>query len=339
MTSVVPNLPPDINALFNDVWANNGDAISRAYAGTSALKGDFTRTGKRDLTGMLNDGMTSLSRMYTSTFSDWCSQAVIDFMLGYRSVSVFAEFLHNLSAAEPGELMRISKIRLSAIETCSSMVLSEGEQLQYGWTLLSPEEPNMKMSDNFEEKVLLLSSKAIYIVSYDYHLEKVQMFNRVPIEDIQSLHKGAYILSSLEEGSRDVNQNYGFVIAFSTKRQTIRVTSYSLRNTVDAGTATAKSSLKRRPQSASPDLESASLSKILSKAATEANRETSFVCFKALPVDITSHYVHMGVDADESEQMKVTDCRQAIDFILRCVLRVAQERRPNNPLVPSIRIS
>jgi hypothetical protein len=36
------------------------------------------------------------------------------------------------------------------------MVLSEGEQLQYGWTLLSPEEPNVKLSDNFEEKVLLL---------------------------------------------------------------------------------------------------------------------------------------------------------------------------------------
>jgi hypothetical protein len=94
--------------------------------------------------------------MYSSTFSDWFSQAVIDFMLGYRSVSVFTEFLHNLSAAEPGELIRISKIRLSAIETCSSMVLSEGEQLQYGWTLLSPEEPNVKIGDNFEEKVLLL---------------------------------------------------------------------------------------------------------------------------------------------------------------------------------------
>ncbi|KAL0946733.1 hypothetical protein HGRIS_012912 [Hohenbuehelia grisea] len=33
----------EINSVFNDVWANNGDAISRAYAGTSALKGDFTR--------------------------------------------------------------------------------------------------------------------------------------------------------------------------------------------------------------------------------------------------------------------------------------------------------
>jgi hypothetical protein len=28
---------------FFPVWANNGDMISRMYAGTSALKGDFTR--------------------------------------------------------------------------------------------------------------------------------------------------------------------------------------------------------------------------------------------------------------------------------------------------------
>jgi phosphatidylinositol 4-phosphatase len=94
--------------------------------------------------------------MYSSTFSDWFSQAVIDFMLGFRSISVFGEFLHNLSSVEPGELLRITKIRLSAIETCAEIVLSEGEQLQYGWTLLSPKEINTKISDNFEEKVLLL---------------------------------------------------------------------------------------------------------------------------------------------------------------------------------------
>ena len=28
---------------FKEAWANNGDAISRQYAGTGALKSDFTR--------------------------------------------------------------------------------------------------------------------------------------------------------------------------------------------------------------------------------------------------------------------------------------------------------
>lgn len=33
----------ELDSAFNELWANNGDAISRLYAGTSALKGDFVR--------------------------------------------------------------------------------------------------------------------------------------------------------------------------------------------------------------------------------------------------------------------------------------------------------
>jgi hypothetical protein len=44
---------------FNTLWADNGDAISRQYASTAALKGDYTRTRKRDYRGALNDlGLT-----------------------------------------------------------------------------------------------------------------------------------------------------------------------------------------------------------------------------------------------------------------------------------------
>ena len=39
---------------FNTLWADNGDAISRQYATTPALKGDFTRTRKRDYRGAVS---------------------------------------------------------------------------------------------------------------------------------------------------------------------------------------------------------------------------------------------------------------------------------------------
>ena len=48
--------------LFLRLWANNGDALSRQYAGTNALKGDFTRTGERNLSGLMKDGVNSASR-------------------------------------------------------------------------------------------------------------------------------------------------------------------------------------------------------------------------------------------------------------------------------------
>lgn len=94
--------------------------------------------------------------MYTSTFGDWFSQAVIDFMLGNRTTSVFSEFLLKLQSTDPRDLIRITKIRQDAIATCVSRVLPEGERLLSGWTLFAPEELNTRIGDKFEEKVLLL---------------------------------------------------------------------------------------------------------------------------------------------------------------------------------------
>ena len=94
--------------------------------------------------------------MYTSTFSDWFSQAVIDYVLGNRTLSVFSEFLLKLRSSDPRDLIRLSRIRAEAIATSVSRVLIEGEQLLCGWTVFSPSELNLKFSDKFEEKVLLL---------------------------------------------------------------------------------------------------------------------------------------------------------------------------------------
>ena len=50
---------------FNTLWADNGDAISKQYASTAAMKGDFTRTRKRDYRGALVDAGISISRFYS----------------------------------------------------------------------------------------------------------------------------------------------------------------------------------------------------------------------------------------------------------------------------------
>jgi hypothetical protein len=53
----------DQQSLVCDLVPYNHRPLTHIFsAGTSALKGDFTRTGKRDLAGMLNDGINSISR-------------------------------------------------------------------------------------------------------------------------------------------------------------------------------------------------------------------------------------------------------------------------------------
>jgi hypothetical protein len=64
------------------LWADNADAISRLYAGTPALKGDYTRTGRRTKRGALDDGVNSLTRYYINNFSDADRQEGIDLMTG-----------------------------------------------------------------------------------------------------------------------------------------------------------------------------------------------------------------------------------------------------------------
>ncbi|CAG8567939.1 3766_t:CDS:10 [Gigaspora margarita] len=122
--------------IFNDVWANNGDSISREYAGTSALK------GKRNLQGVFNDASNSLARLYQNTFKDFFRQATIDYFLGNHSLEVFQELQQKFEASQPGDAERWAKVRANAIDISSSIVIVDNEEKVNGWTFLSPSEPN-----------------------------------------------------------------------------------------------------------------------------------------------------------------------------------------------------
>lgn len=64
------------------LWADNGDALSRIYAGTGALKSSFTRTGKMSLAGAFADARKSATRLYINNFTDKARQNTIDLLLG-----------------------------------------------------------------------------------------------------------------------------------------------------------------------------------------------------------------------------------------------------------------
>jgi phosphatidylinositol 4-phosphatase len=52
------------------VWADHADQISLAYAGSGALKTDFTRTNKRTRQGALEDGYKSVLRYVRNNYFD-----------------------------------------------------------------------------------------------------------------------------------------------------------------------------------------------------------------------------------------------------------------------------
>ena len=77
--------------IYKSIWANNADAISRMYAGTGALKVDFTKTGKRTFQGLFNDGVNSAKRYYINNFTDGVKQDAIDLMLGNYHPDISAQ--------------------------------------------------------------------------------------------------------------------------------------------------------------------------------------------------------------------------------------------------------
>ncbi|KAG9092486.1 hypothetical protein FRC07_011643, partial [Ceratobasidium sp. 392] len=125
--------------------------------------------------------------MYTSNFADHFSQATIDFMLGHRTTAVFSEFLLQLSSTDPREILKASKIRASAIETTIERVVLEYEHAVNAWTLLSPDQVGVTVADKFVEKILVLTASAIYVVCFDYEMDKVVSSRRVPLGDIVSI--------------------------------------------------------------------------------------------------------------------------------------------------------
>ncbi|KAJ4376717.1 hypothetical protein N0V86_006834 [Didymella sp. IMI 355093] len=198
---------------FNTLWADNGDNISRQYAGTAALKGDFTRTRKRQITGALTDFGLTLTRYYNNIVNDYFAQAVIDYLLGRATDTIFAEFEADMKSSD--YFIDVGKVRQAAIERCAARVIEDQEEdLIHGWTLSVPTSANHVKTATFEEAVLLLTEKALYFCRLDWGTEKVREFERIALENVQLLMRGVYITSTLAQRHMDVEKNVGFVLRY-----------------------------------------------------------------------------------------------------------------------------
>lgn len=236
-TGLGVDLRGDPTDWFNLVWADNGDAISKQYASTAALKGDFTRTRKRNYRGALADFRLTVNRYFTGIVSDFFTQAAVDFLLGSVSGRVWDEFEAEMMSRDPAAEMGAwssgggggagdsfgGGIRANAIEISSKIVIADSspdadsgdkETLLHGTTLLTPHTDNTLRSFPFSECVLLLTTHALYKVRFDFALEKVSSFERVDLRSIRGVQVGAYITSTLAPASMSEAENVGFVVRF-----------------------------------------------------------------------------------------------------------------------------
>lgn len=77
-----PRPTSDFWARHGILWADNGDELSKIYAGTGALKSSFTRSGKMSIAGTLADIRKSAQRLYINNIEDPRKQTIMDMLLG-----------------------------------------------------------------------------------------------------------------------------------------------------------------------------------------------------------------------------------------------------------------
>ncbi|GAB1294866.1 Phosphatidylinositol-3-phosphatase SAC1 [Apodemus speciosus] len=119
----------EFEKIYKNAWADNANACAKQYAGTGALKTDFTRTGKRTQLGLLMDGFNSLLRYYKNNFSDGFRQDSIDLFLGNYSVD-------ELESHSPLSVPRDWKFLASFLNTLPHTLPVNGHSPLVVWELL-----------------------------------------------------------------------------------------------------------------------------------------------------------------------------------------------------------
>ncbi|ERT01765.1 hypothetical protein HMPREF1624_00059 [Sporothrix schenckii ATCC 58251] len=210
------------NSWFNTLWADNGDAISKQYASTAAMKGDYTRTRKRDYRGALTDAGLSLTRFFNGIVNDFFLQTTIDFLLGNVTDKIFDEFEANMRTKDPA--MSMQKMREQAVDLCQRRVVAdESEEFIGGWTLIAPYDADISLTTPpFEEVVLLVTDAALYLCRFDWNLDKLSSFERVELSHIDKITIGTYIVSTVSPMQMDEERNVGFMVWYRPGRDDIR---------------------------------------------------------------------------------------------------------------------
>ncbi|KRF83573.1 phosphatidylinositide phosphatase SAC2 isoform X2 [Drosophila virilis] len=193
-------IPDQLKSPFMALWANNGDIISRQYAGTNALKGDYTRTGERKISGMMKDGMNSANRYYLARFKDSYRQATIDLMLGNHVSSESLSALGGQAAPDEADGESAEQAKM-LVEDCRRLLLSSEQYPVGAWGLIDADPSSGDASETEVDSVLLLTDDCYIVAEYDSHLDKIVRFEKVHLSQIRLIELGMYQQTKIFQNS------------------------------------------------------------------------------------------------------------------------------------------
>ncbi|CAL4085307.1 unnamed protein product [Meganyctiphanes norvegica] len=195
-------LPDSCRNVLQTMWANNGDVISKQYAGTSALKGDFTRTGERRFAGMMKDGMNSANRYYLNRFKDAYRQHTMDRMLG----NPITEDMLTMNPADMGggeeEATMTPEHVKHVIDDCKKLLVPEAQHILGAWGLIDADPVTGDPDQTDMDIILVLTKDSYYVATYDEETDQIERYERVSLIDLEKIEMGAYTCQGVFKQSR-----------------------------------------------------------------------------------------------------------------------------------------
>ncbi|CAG7829428.1 unnamed protein product [Allacma fusca] len=184
-------LPNNVKLKLQILWANNGDTISKQYAGTNALKGDFTRTGERRLAGVMKDGMNSANRYYLNRFKDTSRQAAIDVILGVKT-NITEEDLDGEKAVTDEKENTAEQIK-QVIDDVKKCVVPTFDVILGAWGLVNARTNDPDSMDI--DTIFILTDSHYYVTEYDCMLDAVTETEKIPLNNLESIEIGCESIS------------------------------------------------------------------------------------------------------------------------------------------------
>ncbi|KAG0328016.1 inositol polyphosphate 5-phosphatase [Dissophora globulifera] len=162
--------------MHSELWADNGDLLSKIYTGTGALKSEVTRSGKMSFASMLGDATKSLNRFVINNFQDKDRQEVIDLLLGKMAhqspVSVY-DPVHDSIASEmkarSGEYSQAMQIDVFVGTYNLNGKLPSGESLD-AWLRFDKDVPEPDMYMIGFQEIVKLTARQIAVTDENKRL-------------------------------------------------------------------------------------------------------------------------------------------------------------------------
>ena len=172
------------------LWADHGDAISVQYAGTAALKGDVTRSGQRQLGGLLRDGVNSASRYYLCHMRDAQTQTAIDALLDVQATPTLVHYRQS-----PEDQVYLWKFVDSVHKLCTAAQDEKTPSFIASWPLF----------DANDDVVVVLLTREVLIVAEEPSNDAIESIDlhalsRVEVGVGRSHAQHLYVRVTLNDG-------------------------------------------------------------------------------------------------------------------------------------------